>query len=1685
MAAIRTSTVLSDQDELRVLQIREALTRDSQIVDALIERVFGRDGVLPRSEPTTADATRFVVLGPRIEEALLWVRIDENDSFFTDVTRVQQVLKISATGKLPDFLRNRTFLTQLRVVLDELAIRLNTLVANDRRIDERLSDQNRRDEKQSGTPIPIRVGARGSNTPERESLAAVDDQREAILKNLNSKERELTLQTIGNLETFLRDRDIFGQLTVERYPDLETFLAENFPQASANRKVQSALVGNRDLLALFKERREEALRDVERYRREQKQMQGASSAVATLAKANLPPSVISALQNSDLSVSDVSQIEEAVTRVQEERQRTGLSDSKTLQTALNRYLPASQRRLLPEIFGALKNDLRFSPLSDSKSLLVGMTEEQQRITDETIASLQTILRDPKLRATISLDRYQDIETFVTDRFPAAADPVIKDALLADANVQTLFKESRATIRQSNPKKATRDILASAALPSEVISALQNTDLSVSDVAQIEEVITRVQKVRPTTGFTDETVLRQAVSRYLPESQRRFLPQLLIGLQATIQTPPTLSIQPVNREPLAAVLSGKNITADSQKEILQAIERSRATDTSLSPAEVRKRLELYLPTEGRGLTAELAETILSTRAPTTALPTYSSLDTMLRDYSEKSAIRILELRIDSLGLAGAIVTTKQGRAVATQVLEAAIDQLSRTSPVFAKSMENPAFAASVRERLQDEMRAARSELAGRSGRLYAVADRAQSPAVALAQVTVLVESLGGRSAAILTLTAKKSELEVLVERLQKSGGGSSPPPLSSQSPSDTSREPGTATSDTGATAIAKDLARAEGILRENVTQAKLSGSAAMSLEEYQRLAIDSTLKGEQLKKAQAIVEAQYYGVYGDVGFEADLSPDLASGALVAQERLAEVLGVDPSTTPIAESLFIPYDLPSTDNSGGGVYEFLGSDLGEEPASLTQSRGAPGRLVGLTRRFSVARKNSQRAKNLMNAVKNAKFFANPAGMAGLGVGSIGAATLVGGLTQGLAGAAGAATFGITGALGGAATGFFVGGPVGAGIGFFVGGTAGSFGSLLVPIGEGSAAQWVGQNVWGIQSPINLQGAASSVQASAAQLGNAAAQTLPGAATNAATTAQSLAQSAAATTSNATTAAINGTRTLLAALPSAGGTAPMGGVIVGVVGTTTAVSVLTMATILSSFLTPGQLEQQCSEHICVEKTPNPDYADNPVPVTYTIGIVPKEAGKEIVITKITDTMTVAFDSATKNPAPATPTLDAAAQASVQTLLGALSENGKTTTYTVNFDSQYDDTRITNQLLIEYTVNGVTDTYQAEAAVTFGDAPAAGCWPVSGTITQLPYSGNSTHINKDSYDIAAAAGTPVISPYSGNALVFPEGSAGETWLGAGNFIVIQSDLGYDFLFQHLSEFSITSGPVSAGDVIGKVGSTGNSTGPHLHYEVRRGKWNVLPDCALGGGSCLGEPSLLATLVPPDVSGQRVTRTEQTVSAETCGAGSGGETLVREGCFVFSNQGDKPWAEAEITRVRTVLKNEILSDAPINQLVCTNGSTPQDVVLTRKSGTCQDDGGSWAGYTSRSSIQFCDNLFTGDFLTTTFGRSTVLHEPAHLIQLRHNSDFSSAFTPVKGIFETTGSFYTDTYPYRLDTADPNYMFKVGVENFGEAFGLCRGLVNNSTSGYRGKYVGNGAAGLAKYAAECTAMYGVIQRMSR
>lgn len=90
---------------------------------------------------------------------------------------------------------------------------------------------------------------------------------------------------------------------------------------------------------------------------------------------------------------------------------------------------------------------------------------------------------------------------------------------------------------------------------------------------------------------------------------------------------------------------------------------------------------------------------------------------------------------------------------------------------------------------------------------------------------------------------------------------------------------------------------------------------------------------------------------------------------------------------------------------------------------------------------------------------------------------------------------------------------------------------------------------------------------------------------------------------------------------------------------------------------------------------------------------------------------------------------------------------------------------------------------------------------------------------------DFGAPSGTPILAADSGVVV-----SAG--WRnGYGNAVLIDHGNGLATLYAHQSRLAVSGGQsVAQGDVIGYVGSTGNSTGPHLHFEVRKGGTAVNP---------------------------------------------------------------------------------------------------------------------------------------------------------------------------------------------------------------------------------------------------------------
>jgi murein DD-endopeptidase MepM/ murein hydrolase activator NlpD len=84
---------------------------------------------------------------------------------------------------------------------------------------------------------------------------------------------------------------------------------------------------------------------------------------------------------------------------------------------------------------------------------------------------------------------------------------------------------------------------------------------------------------------------------------------------------------------------------------------------------------------------------------------------------------------------------------------------------------------------------------------------------------------------------------------------------------------------------------------------------------------------------------------------------------------------------------------------------------------------------------------------------------------------------------------------------------------------------------------------------------------------------------------------------------------------------------------------------------------------------------------------------------------------------------------------------------------------------------------------------------------------------------DFAAPQGTPIYATANGTVE-----TAGNTGNGYGNHVVINHGYGYQTLYGHMFRVKVRSGQrVKRGEIIGWVGSTGKSTGPHCHYEVHR----------------------------------------------------------------------------------------------------------------------------------------------------------------------------------------------------------------------------------------------------------------------
>lgn len=118
--------------------------------------------------------------------------------------------------------------------------------------------------------------------------------------------------------------------------------------------------------------------------------------------------------------------------------------------------------------------------------------------------------------------------------------------------------------------------------------------------------------------------------------------------------------------------------------------------------------------------------------------------------------------------------------------------------------------------------------------------------------------------------------------------------------------------------------------------------------------------------------------------------------------------------------------------------------------------------------------------------------------------------------------------------------------------------------------------------------------------------------------------------------------------------------------------------------------------------------------------------------------------------------------------------------------------------------------------------------CWPLPGHtyischFGEVDAFGNAGHRGTD---IPAPEGTPILAAHSGTVLV-------SGWNDSyGNQVLLDNGAGLSTRYAHMTQTAVTAGEaVTAGQVIGYVGSTGDSTGNHLHFEVMQGGIRVDP---------------------------------------------------------------------------------------------------------------------------------------------------------------------------------------------------------------------------------------------------------------
>lgn len=641
-----------------------------------------------------------------------------------------------------------------------------------------------------------------------------------------------------------------------------------------------------------------------------------------------------------------------------------------------------------------------------------------------------------------------------------------------------------------------------------------------------------------------------------------------------------------------------------------------------------------------------------------------------------------------------------------------------------------------------------------------------------------------------------------------------------------------------------------------------------LQNYQNLTLVETY---QLSIEYEIPEILLYQV-GDI-----TQPGFNPQAELADGVTADTLLDDPGSLSLAQL----NRAASTQNQMGknGRHPIAGSqqsnqalnDLatitGKGAEILTKSKGNVGLMIANT---ALALKD----KEFQQSLKRTLFKAFQIALGGFIAGT----AIVQLLLRNLIGMVGPWGGAIGGGLAGAGLGFVVGGPFGA----LIGGIAGGIGGWLA--GQKLAA-------------FNAANGAELIPASSSQFVSTSPAAQPIFHEEVLSSSPSTFQTPASGTGlEATTPAVSTTSPLApVASTSVVAQTPFLGSLAGVpvlalipalsMLSLASITVYTLFVIFSAFLAPlpignlSGINTTKSEYAVLTKLATPSTLANSTSanVNYKIILQPRR-NFQLKVTAVTDSANTGFSfqsnrSGKINPQVSPPASLLNPRISLADFSPDFYGQTQLKEYSVTF-SGGKDVLVSNVIKITYDVQdsqgnsvATNQTLEATANVSIGDHGVF-CWPTTGEIVQLP-GGSFSHGDSDAFDISAPRGNKIYTPFAGWA---QKGDMGNS--DYGKYVVVDSLVQGKWIriiYAHLNSTAVgtptshawfnvavnhdsdegnnVGQPVGAGQLIGNVGSTGRSTGPHLHYELthidRRRH-------TLGGGFNL------LNLVPPKPTGGR-----------------------------------------------------------------------------------------------------------------------------------------------------------------------------------------------------------------------------------